>query len=98
MQMGIEFEDQNNLIIGNNPYNQEYGYITKLMFKFHFARTQKEANALMSIIAGLLFVVAVSIFVYVIIKSNTQTTVKYNISKEVFNKLPENIQIKILAQ
>ncbi|MDB5204733.1 MAG: hypothetical protein JWP09_761 [Candidatus Taylorbacteria bacterium] len=96
--MSLQFEDQNNLLVRRNTYQQNYGPIVALLLRFHIAKTEKTANKILFIVSILVFICAATLIVRNVIKANTPVKVKYNLSKEGFNKLPQNVQVKILTQ
>ncbi len=96
--MPLQFEDQNNLLVRRNTHEQNYGPIVTLLLKFHIAKTEKTANKILLIVSMLIFICVAILIVRNVIKANTPVKVKYNLSKEAFNKLPQNVQVKILTQ
>lgn len=66
--------------------------------KHKIIKDEKKATAIMILISIALLVVSLGIFGVNIIRANTKPTVKYNISKDIFDKLPESYQIKFLGQ
>lgn len=96
--MSLQFEDQNNLLVRRNMYTKNYGPIVTLLFKYHIAKNEKTANRILLFVSVIIFICAGIIVTQNIIKANTPVKVKYNLSKEVFNKLPQKVQVKILTQ
>ncbi len=97
--MSLQFEDQNNMLLRRNIYNTpRYGFVTSFLLRHNIIKDEKRINAIMILISITLLVVSIGIFGINIIRANTKPTVKYNISKDIFNKLPESYQIKFLGQ
>lgn len=96
--MSLQFEDQNNLLIRRNMYTEHYGPIVTFLLKYRIANNEKNANRILLTIAIIILLVAGVIIARQMIKSNAPVKVKYNLSKEVFNRLPQNVQLKIISE
>ncbi len=95
--MSLQFEDQNNLLIRRNMYpEQNLGPIMSFLIRHKLVRGTESANALMILGAVVIFICATGLFILNVVKLSSKPEVKYNISKDVFNKLPQSAQIKLL--